>query len=264
MAEKSASSASEEDIPFSKKAAQDQPAEEEEDDDEEELFATNTWARYREALGAAIERGTDIAQTKPKLQYEVKWIGWEETTWEPQENLDNCPDELQEYYTAIGGKPEPPSSAKKRPAQDSSTPTAKGRASSGKRAKTEDDLSIIRAATGENTWKAPQGSWEDHVLAVDSMTRDENGDNIAFLVWNNKHRSRHSTKLLNHKCPQKLLAFYEAHLPDEEEEEAPVKEIASAGTDSQANAPGPAEKNGVAAENEDDEMEGVKGVAPAA
>ncbi|KAL9052138.1 MAG: hypothetical protein Q9162_005599 [Coniocarpon cinnabarinum] len=251
-AEKSASSASEEDIPFSKKAAQDQPAEEEEDDDEEE-YAVEKIIRHKY-----------VGKTKPKLQYEVKWIGWEETTWEPQENLDNCPDELQEYYTAIGGKPEPPSSAKKRPAQDSSTRTAKGRAPSGKRAKTEDDLSIIRAATGENTWKAPQGSWEDHVLAVDSMTRDENGDNIAFLVWNNKHRSRHSTKLLNHKCPQKLLAFYEAHLPDEEEEEAPVKEIASAGTDSQANAPGPAEKNGVAAENEDDEMEGVKGVAPAA
>ena len=154
-------------------------------------------------------------QGKKSLIYTVSWAGYDETTDEPEENLDNCPEELNEYFNSIGGKPEPPGTpgdSKKRSVSETATPTGRGRPGANKKMKTEDTLNQVKSVNGNTSFKVPQGSWEDHIMAIDSMDRDNNGDVIAFIVWNNKQRSRHSTKLLNQKCPQKLLQFYEAHL----------------------------------------------------
>ena len=32
------------------------------------------------------------------LEYEVKWVGYEETTWEPAENLENSAELVKEYW----------------------------------------------------------------------------------------------------------------------------------------------------------------------
>lgn len=155
---------------------------------------------------------------KPKLKYTVKWVGYDETTGEPEENLDNCPEELETYFKSIGGKPQPPSakqaSTKKRPASENATSTtSRGRPAAGanKKQKTEANSSQVQNEDG-TTWKAPSGSWETHIMAIDSMIRDDNGELIAFVIWNNSQKSRHPTKLLNFRCPQKMLQFYEAHL----------------------------------------------------
>ena len=165
---------------------------------------------------SGVLRLTPASKGKKKLVYIVKWVGWDDTTDEPEDNLDNCPDELATYFKSIGGKPEPPSTPganKKRAAQETLTPqsTSRGRPGASKKAKKDDDRNLVDTVGGDQ-WKAPEGSWESEVMAVDSMTRESNGEIIVYLVWNNKKKTRHSTKLLNHKCPQKLLAFYEAHL----------------------------------------------------
>ena len=42
-----------------------------------------------------------------KLQYLVKWIGYEDPTWEPCENVDNADDAIQEYHGAYPQRPGP-------------------------------------------------------------------------------------------------------------------------------------------------------------
>ena len=37
-----------------------------------------------------------------QLQYEVKQIGYKETTWEPKENLKNAIKKIKEYYKKAG------------------------------------------------------------------------------------------------------------------------------------------------------------------
>ena len=39
-----------------------------------------------------------------KIQYKVKWIGYNKTTWEPLENLKNAISKVQEYQKRLGQK----------------------------------------------------------------------------------------------------------------------------------------------------------------
>ena len=36
-----------------------------------------------------------------QVWYEVKWIGYKETTWEPEENLKNIKKKVKEYYKKV-------------------------------------------------------------------------------------------------------------------------------------------------------------------
>ena len=146
--------------------------------------------------------------------YTVKWLGWDETTEEPEVNLDNCPDELNEYFTSIGGKPEPPNAASRKRSATSDTPAKKGRQSAAPPAKkTKRNLKEGQIESDDGTsWTAPAGSWEDQIINIDSLRRMDDGEIYGFIIWNNGRKSAHSTKLLNAKCPQKMLQFYEGHL----------------------------------------------------
>ncbi|CAG8433950.1 2553_t:CDS:2 [Diversispora eburnea] len=56
-------------------------------------------------------------------------------------------------------------------------------------------------------------SWEDKVIAVETVTRDDKtGDLLVYLKWNNGETSRHPAKDVNIKCPQKMIKFYEQRL----------------------------------------------------
>lgn len=99
-------------------------------------------------------------------------------------------------------------------AQASPTPLqpTKGR----KKVKTDDsdaDGRTLQDTDTKRKFKAPVGSWEKDIVGVDTVERDSHdGELWAFIVWNNGHKSKHQTKVLNAKCPGRMLAFYEAHM----------------------------------------------------
>ncbi|KAF2136458.1 uncharacterized protein K452DRAFT_292378 [Aplosporella prunicola CBS 121167] len=209
-------STSDADIPYKEvekpTARADADPEEEEDDDEE-------------ADEYVVERiVSHIIDTDGSINYEVKWLGYEKAadrTWEPEENLEGAKDALQEYFDKIGGRPTAQPKQKKRKSSQaaSNTPEPKGSGHRGKKAKSEgsgtpDTKAVVRK---EKEWTPPAGSWEEHVQHIDTIEEEPNPktghpERYAFVVWNNKHKSRHQLSVLNHKCPQKMLAYYEQHL----------------------------------------------------
>ena len=38
---------------------------------------------------------------KKNIQYQVKWVGYEDITWEPEDNLKNSPDLIRDYWQRI-------------------------------------------------------------------------------------------------------------------------------------------------------------------
>lgn len=132
---------------------------------------------------------------------------------------DGCPDEADEYYKAIGGKPVfnvtkskggPQSKKRKLSEVPISTPTSstketgKGRP---KKAKKVDEPDTPMAEPSSQS-EFPKGSWEEHVISVDTMERDEEGKIYAYLNWKTPEadgkRSRHKSQVVNQKCPQKV------------------------------------------------------------
>ncbi|CAJ0832408.1 4123_t:CDS:2 [Entrophospora sp. SA101] len=55
--------------------------------------------------------------------------------------------------------------------------------------------------------------WENKVSSVESIIRDDETEELSvFLRWKNGKVSKHSTKEVNAKCPQKIIDFYEKRL----------------------------------------------------
>jgi transposase InsO family protein len=40
-----------------------------------------------------------VRRKNGKTEYRVKWLGYEEPTWEPEENLIHCPEKIRQYHT---------------------------------------------------------------------------------------------------------------------------------------------------------------------
>ena len=171
----------------------------------------------------------------------MKWVGYDETTWEIEENLDGCPEELDDYFKKFGGKPQfdgkagkgtPKSTSKRSGDAPGFQTSAKRRLSSTdagspagsshrgrKKTKTVDGEEkgaggiTIHDMDGERSWKAPPGSWENEIISVDTVERSEgDGQLYAFIVWRSGKKSKHQTRVLHSKCPHRMLQFYEAHL----------------------------------------------------
>lgn len=71
------------------------------------------------------------------------------------------------------------------------------------------------------TWKPPpplDNAWENLVMNVDTIEKDDKGELWAFLVWNEKNeddrfnRSKAKLATCNKACPQRMLRFYEQHV----------------------------------------------------
>ena len=55
------------------------------------------------AINLVVEAVLDSKQEGRKVLYLVKWEGFdseEDNTWEPQKNLDDCPEKLERYWKA--------------------------------------------------------------------------------------------------------------------------------------------------------------------
>ncbi|CAJ0645360.1 9924_t:CDS:2, partial [Entrophospora sp. SA101] len=54
-------------------------------------------------------------------------------------------------------------------------------------------------------------SWEDKVKNVRNVEKRE-GEIIVHLNWNNGRITSHTAEIVNIRCPQKIISFYEDHL----------------------------------------------------
>ncbi|KAG8631361.1 hypothetical protein KVT40_000501 [Elsinoe batatas] len=155
---------------------------------------------------------------KGVVLYKVKWLGYEDEadqTWEPKENLlEGAADILEAYHTKIGGEPTKkgrgPAKGTKRKAESttaSPAPTKRSRKSG--------------SAVNGKEWKAPDGSWEKQVNAIetiseepfkDAKSRKRNDKLNVFLVFNDGHKASYSIDTVRQKCPQKLLDYFVSHL----------------------------------------------------
>ncbi|KAF9970503.1 hypothetical protein BGZ73_006790 [Actinomortierella ambigua] len=65
----------------------------------------------------------------------------------------------------------------------------------------------------KSSWTPPSSwtSWENEVLEVKDVER-KNNSLVVHLAWKNGHESIHDKEEIHHKCPRKLLKFYEDHL----------------------------------------------------
>ncbi|PWN39077.1 hypothetical protein IE81DRAFT_326904 [Ceraceosorus guamensis] len=54
--------------------------------------------------------------------------------------------------------------------------------------------------------------WENVVRNVDTIEKMEDGKLAAFLVFENGERHCYTTAVTNHRCPQKMIEFYESKL----------------------------------------------------
>ena len=85
---------------------------------------TNSADRYE------VEGILDHKDTKARgREYKVKWLGWpwEAATWEPAENLDNCEEILQEYFTNTTENSGPDAGQTPESARSAKTPESRGR-----------------------------------------------------------------------------------------------------------------------------------------
>ncbi|KAL9630771.1 MAG: hypothetical protein Q9204_004548 [Flavoplaca sp. TL-2023a] len=143
-------------------------------------------------------------------------------------------DLLEAYWKSIGGKPVPGTkekpTGKKRGRQSTGTiqPAAKKQKKPGRKSTSalEDPDATPEPPKGyqdvnPDTWKPPpphDNAWENLVMNVDTIEKDDRGELWAFLVWNEKNeddrfnRSKAKLATCNKACPQKMLRFYEQHV----------------------------------------------------
>lgn len=162
------------------------------------------------------------------LIYQVKWQGFEKVadrTWEPEANLEGL-NALEEYKkdNGVTVKPKPKGRGKRKSTAMEETPVSTPQSTiskrGNKRAKLNGLAQLEKGEAEPGPRKLPEGSWEEHVLAIDTIEEVPYVDKLknaarklaAYIVWDDGRKSQHPLTLIRQKCPQRLLDYYEEHL----------------------------------------------------
>ncbi|KAL3479935.1 chromo domain-containing protein [Aspergillus californicus] len=152
------------------------------------------------------------------LLFNVKWQGYDDPkdqTVEPEVNLDGAQDVLEEYFRALGGRPEKPQPKKRkstgRPPKSTpkNQPEPKKRRKSGRRDTEAEAIEEKESVVPD--WVPKSKSWENEVKMIHTIVREGEGL-VVFLHWNNDKKSKVSIETCYEKCPRHMLKFYEQHL----------------------------------------------------
>lgn len=147
-------------------------------------------------------------------------------TWEPEENLqyvydavreaskwsdivalrESAGDILSNYLESIGGREkifEETQEAAKGKKRSRTASTAQ--AANTKRSKRNGTHpSESTPPVSSDKWNPPAGSWEDEIDTIDACEDEGSGRLIVYLVWKNGRKTKHDTKVIYKKCPQKV------------------------------------------------------------
>ncbi|XP_045458862.1 chromobox protein homolog 5-like [Melitaea cinxia] len=162
-----------------------------------------------------VEKVLNKRTVKGKVQYLLKWKGYkeEESTWEPEENLD-CEELIKAFEDSRkekeskAKKPEERSKKRRRDSDDTSTTGRRGRGTSvssmeeqkeSKKEKKDD-----KAKSGFD-----KGLKAEKIIGASDAT----GDLMFLIKWADSDEAELvPAKVANIKCPQQVIAFYEERL----------------------------------------------------
>lgn len=116
-------------------------------------------------------------------------------------------DVLKAYWAKIGGKPEakpktPAKKGNKRKSLAQHTPEADATSTTKRRGRKS--IKTADEPDGDKMPTLPEGSWEDHIEAIESV-EERAGGLMFYVVWNNGSRTEHSSQQCRQKCPQKVI-----------------------------------------------------------
>ncbi|XP_028159413.1 chromobox protein homolog 5-like [Ostrinia nubilalis] len=163
-----------------------------------------------------VEKVLDKRTVKGKVQYLLKWKGYkeEESTWEPEENLD-CEDLIKTFETARKEKEKekskkPEDRGKKR-VRESSEETSSGRKGRGASVSSVEEPKESKRDRKEE--KSKSGFEKGHKAEKIIGASDATGELMFLIKWAETDEAELvPAKVANVKCPQQVIAFYEERL----------------------------------------------------
>ncbi|KAI5455653.1 hypothetical protein BGZ63DRAFT_397636 [Mariannaea sp. PMI_226] len=152
------------------------------------------------------------------LEFLVKWEGYDgddEKTWEPEEHLMVSGPCLLETYFAKNHRRYKDFSRIDKRNRDKKRKRRSESPSQSSLTSTEQIKRITTTApfvTRKRKWSPPLSSWETEIETIDAFQMIDNTDLIGYVCWGNGMKTQHPKKVLDEKCPQKVIQFLDSHL----------------------------------------------------
>jgi chromobox protein 1 len=129
------------------------------------------------------------------------------STWTDSVALrESAGDILASYLDSIGGREkifEETQEAAKGKKRSRTSSTAQAASTKRSRRNGTHPSESTPPATSDK-WNPPAGSWEDEIDTIDACEDEGSGRLIVYLVWKNGRKTKHDTKVIYKKCPQKV------------------------------------------------------------
>ncbi|XP_050362231.1 chromobox protein homolog 1-like [Nymphalis io] len=163
-----------------------------------------------------VEKVLNKRTVKGKVQYLLKWKGYkeEESTWEPEENLDceelikTFEDSRKEKEAKAKKSEERTKKRRRESSDDTSTTGRKGRATS------VSSLEEPKDSKKEKKDDKAKSGFEKGLKAEKIIGASDATGELMFLIkWADSDEAELvPAKVANVKCPQQVIAFYEERL----------------------------------------------------
>ncbi|KAI5636021.1 chromo shadow domain-containing protein [Phthorimaea operculella] len=162
-----------------------------------------------------VEKVLDKRTVKGKVQYLLKWKGYkeEESTWEPQENLD-CEELIRTFEENLKEKEKNKATKKteergKKRARESSEDTSTSRKGRGTSVSSADETTTKRGKEDKAKSGFDKGLKAEKIIGASDAT----GELMFLIKWADSDEAELvPAKVANVKCPQQVIAFYEERL----------------------------------------------------
>ncbi|XP_047545334.1 chromobox protein homolog 5-like [Vanessa atalanta] len=163
-----------------------------------------------------VEKVLNKRTVKGKVQYLLKWKGYkeEESTWEPEENLDceelikTFEDSRKEKEAKVKKTEERTKKRRRESSDDTSTTGRKGRGTS------VSSLEEHKDSKKEKKDDKAKSGFEKGLKAEKIIGASDATGELMFLIkWADSDEAELvPAKVANVKCPQQVIAFYEERL----------------------------------------------------
>ena len=160
-----------------------------------------------------VEKILDHVIEDDQLRLKVKWEGYDDPsdlTWEPEDNLAEAQEVLQEYYDKVGGREalfdKPNDKKRKRARHSTNSVLRSGTEMLPKKPRHNhpaDSTPPKDEYSEPRRFQPPSGSWEDHIENIDAIQGDD-GKLWIYLTWKTGDKTRHDTKTIYKRCPQQV------------------------------------------------------------